>query len=183
MRSIVTARVMTADDVIEVVRFLESHGISVWLDGGWGVDALLGEQRRSHKDLDLVMSLQDTDAAMRLLNEHGFALVQGGAPKSFVLEDPRGRSLDIHPVRFDDGGDGVYRLDNDEDWIYPAAGFPGSGVVAGQPVRCLTPSVQMLCHTGYEFGDKDIAEVLALHDRFGVDVPEAYRRYLKRSEP
>lgn len=44
---------MTEQDVLEIVCVLEARGISVWLDGGWGVDALLGTQRRRHKDLDV----------------------------------------------------------------------------------------------------------------------------------
>jgi len=35
---------MTASDVIEIVQLLNRNHIDVRLDGGWGVDALLGEQ-------------------------------------------------------------------------------------------------------------------------------------------
>ena len=171
---------MTAQDVLEVVRLLEQQGIPVWLDGGWGVDALLGEQRRPHKDLDVVLRLEDVDAVERILRERGFARVQGGAPMSLVLEDSRRRQIDVHPARFDEDGNGVYRMDNGEDWVYPSAGFAGTGVVGGEPVRCLTPEVQMVCHTSYAFGDKDVQEVLALYERFGVDIPEPYRTHLSR---
>ena len=34
---------------------LQSAGVRVWLDGGWSVDALLGEQTRPHADLDLAV--------------------------------------------------------------------------------------------------------------------------------
>ena len=44
---------MTADAVLEVIATLEEASVRVWLDGGWGVDALLGEQTRNHADLDL----------------------------------------------------------------------------------------------------------------------------------
>ena len=37
---------MDAAGVIAVVRALDAAGIVVWLDGGWGVDALLGAQSR-----------------------------------------------------------------------------------------------------------------------------------------
>ena len=37
---------MKARDVVEVVQLFERNGIQVWLDGGWGVDALLEEQTR-----------------------------------------------------------------------------------------------------------------------------------------
>ena len=35
---------MTEHDV-QIVDALNVAGIDVWIDGGWGVDALLGEQR------------------------------------------------------------------------------------------------------------------------------------------
>jgi lincosamide nucleotidyltransferase A/C/D/E len=41
-------RRMTAADVIEVLQCLERAGVSVWIDGGWGVDALVGAQTREH---------------------------------------------------------------------------------------------------------------------------------------
>jgi hypothetical protein len=33
---------MTATDVLEVLGRLEAAGLAVWVDGGWGVDALVG---------------------------------------------------------------------------------------------------------------------------------------------
>ena len=35
---------MDADAVLEVLNALDDTSICVWLDGRWGVDALLGEQ-------------------------------------------------------------------------------------------------------------------------------------------
>ncbi len=35
-------------------------GITVWIDGGWGVDALLGECTREHQDLDIMISWEDS---------------------------------------------------------------------------------------------------------------------------
>jgi lincosamide nucleotidyltransferase A/C/D/E len=42
---------MTSEDVVELLQRLEQHDVVVWLDGGWGVDALLGEQTRPHGDV------------------------------------------------------------------------------------------------------------------------------------
>jgi hypothetical protein len=44
--------VMTAEDALAPYDLFRSQGITVWLDGGWGVDALLGRQTRPHSDLD-----------------------------------------------------------------------------------------------------------------------------------
>lgn len=57
---------------------VEDRGITVWLsDGGWGVDALLGEQTRPHNDLDLVVSLDGIPALRDVLGEQGFASLKG----------------------------------------------------------------------------------------------------------
>jgi lincosamide nucleotidyltransferase A/C/D/E len=43
--------------VLGVLEMLTAEGIVGWLDGGWGVDALLDEQTRPHADVDLVVDV------------------------------------------------------------------------------------------------------------------------------
>ena len=159
---------MDAAALRQIVDRLEGQGIEVWLDGGWGVDALLGEQTREHDDLDLVAELRHSARIVELLGELGYELVAGGTPKSFVLVDAVGRQVDVHPVTFDGEGGGTYQMDDGRKWIYPAEGFSGRGNVAGRAVRCLSPAVQVLVHAGYELGEKDYRELELLRDRFGV---------------
>jgi Aminoglycoside-2''-adenylyltransferase len=40
-------------DVLAVLDLAEESGVRLWVDGGWGADALLGEQTRKHGDLDV----------------------------------------------------------------------------------------------------------------------------------
>ena len=161
---------MTASSVLEVVDLLESDDIDVWLDGGWGVDALLGQETRSHDDLDLVIELTHSERVVELLHGNGYELVDGAPPRSFVLVDSVGRQVDVHPVTFDSAGGGVYAMETAE-WVYPAEGFRGSGTVAGRRVRCLTPEVQVLVHAGYELTEKDYLELHQLRELFGVELP------------
>jgi lincosamide nucleotidyltransferase A/C/D/E len=44
---------------MDVYGTFERSGIRIWIDGGWGVDALLGKQSRAHKDLDITIQQQD----------------------------------------------------------------------------------------------------------------------------
>jgi lincosamide nucleotidyltransferase A/C/D/E len=53
--------------VTEILDRLAARGIEVSVDGGWGVDALLGEQTRAHDDLDLVITRGDCSAAQDAL--------------------------------------------------------------------------------------------------------------------
>jgi lincosamide nucleotidyltransferase A/C/D/E len=166
---------MRPDEVLRLIDSLKQVGVEVWLDGGWCVDALLGEQRRVHDDLDLVVDLRDVTQLKQTLSEEDYELLGGAAPMSFEMVDPKGRQVDVHPVAFDEDGDGVYKMRSGEDWIYPAAGFTGRGEILGKRVHCLTPEVQMLCHTGYELSPKDHEEIRALQERFGVEPPPGYQ--------
>jgi lincosamide nucleotidyltransferase A/C/D/E len=142
--------------------------IDVWLDGGWGVDALIGEQTREHDDLDLVTARSDVPLLIETLGQEGYEVAKGQLPTCIVLLDPIGRQVDVHPVAFNDAGDGIYRMEDGRDWAYPAAGFAGRGSIAGQSVPCLTPEVQVLCHAGYELAETDRHDLAVLRERFGV---------------
>jgi lincosamide nucleotidyltransferase A/C/D/E len=165
---------MEASEVVRLVSLLEDGGVTVWLDGGWDVDALTGEQLREHDDLDLVVELAVVPALTTMLLEAGYRVVAGAPPASVVLADPLGRQVDVHPVSFDQSG-GVYRMEDGREWVYPAQGFLGAGRVAGRAVRCLTPEVQVLVHDGYELTEKDYRELRLLHERFGAALPEKVR--------
>jgi lincosamide nucleotidyltransferase A/C/D/E len=162
---------MDSQSLLAVVDVLEADGIEVWLDGGWGVDALLERQTRGHDDLDIVVGLAHADRIIELLSGLGYSQVAGNPPKSFVMVDARGCQVDIHPVTFDAEGGGVYQMDDGSDWVYPSEGFKGVGSVNGRPVRCLSPDVQVLVHAGYELTQKDYRELYLLREQFGVEPP------------
>jgi lincosamide nucleotidyltransferase A/C/D/E len=162
---------MTARDVALVLDRLADAGIEAWVEGGWGVDALVGEQTRSHDDLDLIVRVDDTPTMCAVLETEGFRHVEGVLDSNFVLKDERGRSVDVHPVRFDEEGDGIYRMAEGGDWVFPAVGFRGTGHVGRRQVRCLTADVQMLCHaTGYVPGATDFHDMRLLNARFGTEL-------------
>ena len=58
---------MRAESVVDLLRLFEAAGIDVWLDGGWAVDAALGEQTRSHKDLDIILQCTDLPRLREIL--------------------------------------------------------------------------------------------------------------------
>jgi len=41
---------VNGEEVIKIYDRLMEHGIPIWLTGGWGIDALLGEQTRPHDE-------------------------------------------------------------------------------------------------------------------------------------
>ena len=53
---------MTASDVVASYDRCEATGIHIWIDGGWSVDALVGEETRPHVDLDIAIETRHLPA-------------------------------------------------------------------------------------------------------------------------
>lgn len=193
---------MEAQDVRELYTALMQHGVRLWLDGGWGIDALLGQQTRSHKDLDALVAFADLPTMMTVLSQRGWRLKQvwsenrwvrhtkpvlligrgeaGEVATAFVLRDERGRELDFHVLHAGEDGGGTPAWE--ADLTFWPDDLSGQGVVAGMPVRCLSAAMQMRTHTGYTLQDKDLQDLRALHERFGVSYPEETARLPNQSE-
>jgi lincosamide nucleotidyltransferase A/C/D/E len=149
--------------------------IELWLDGGWGVDALLGTQHRLHDDADLVVRLQDVERLTDVLSGCGFSIALDELPTRLVLRTPEGEQVDLHPVTFDAHGDGwqAGAATDGSDCLYPADQFT-SGVIDGRCVPCLGPRVQLEHHSGYEPRPHDVSDMRHLTARFALAMPEHY---------
>ena len=159
---------MDAQRVLDLLAQLD--GVDVWIDGGWAVDALLGEQTRVHDDLDLVSRIEDSARIMETLD--GYVLGYGGPPHSFELVDGDGHQVDVHPATFQPNGDAVYAMWDGGEWLFPAAGFAGRGSILGVEVPCLTPEVVLVNHAaGYALDAEHQRDVHALSERFGLPLP------------
>ncbi len=168
---------MNLTDVLQLYRQLGELGIEIWIDGGWGVDALLGEQTRPHSDVDIVIQHKDVPRLRELLEAQGYHDVPRGdtAPWNFVLGDDSGRLVDVHAVTFDVERNGLYGPP-EKGVMYPAGSLTGTGVLGGHTVRCISAEYMVRFHTGYEPRESDFHDVSALCDRFGIAYPDAYAR-------
>jgi lincosamide nucleotidyltransferase A/C/D/E len=163
---------MNPEAVVEALTMLERKGVRVWLDGGWGVDALLCEQTRSHSDLDLILNAADVTKLKDALLPIGYRLKAGGAATHLVLENDLGNQIDVHPIDFDSRGFGIFNLGDGRRWPFPPGAFAGMGQVMGCSVRCLSPDAQVQCHAqGYVPTEKDLRDMELLQQRFGVVLP------------
>lgn len=159
---------MSAEEAARILGRLEGAGLSVWVDGGWGVDALARRQTRAHDDLDLVARLEQIPALERELAALGYERAGGSPPCSFESVDAEGRQVDVHPI----AADGAYRLRDGGVWRYPLRGLAGKGAIAGRGVACLTAEVQVICHAGYELDEDDLHDLRLLRPE--RDVLEAF---------
>ncbi len=131
---------MTAEDVVAFVRLCKEHGIDIIIDGGWSVDALLGEQTRRHEDLDVVVQHKDVTEIRTLLSARGYSEVQrdDSWECNFVLGDAHGHLIDIHSCTFDIHGQQrvwrrIYAGRTSRQWCYQRLSCPvhHAGTVGG----------------------------------------------------
>ena len=144
--------------VLALMDALTAAGVSSWVAGGWGVDALIGRQTRRHYDLDLVVS--DTrgniERVERVLARAGFRpgvreFNPGLAmPLRLAWQDDNGYTVEVMPVTFGEP---------------PFTGreplFTG-GALSGHTVPCLSARLQAVLHEGYAVRAVDLADMEAL---------------------
>lgn len=169
---------MNCPDVVRVLDAIDEAGLTVWVGGGWGVDALLGKETRPHADLDLFVDERDFWRLHELLGTLGFSrnglvLVYGREPAptviSLVMSDDSAL-IDVIPMLLDVDGNGWSRLwPPSAGWdVYLAQELAGTGQIADMPVRCFSPQLQMRIRHRDRLGPLDIRDMTLLAERFGI---------------
>ncbi len=167
---------MEARDVIDIVLLFEQAGIDIWVEGGWGVDALLGVQNRDHGDLDLVVDAARSNDTRQMLAGMGFDVIFEDAPGRCSFMDARERTIDISFAVADRYGDrwNINRTTGRGEPDYPFDGFT-YGWIGGHKVACLGPETQVAHHLGYEVEEVDRFDVELLRERFDTAIPDPLR--------
>lgn len=132
--------VMDEARVVQALQTLEREGVIPCCMGGWGVDALVGEETRKHRDLDLIVTPQQQDAALRALAGLGYRkwYDQPGSPEDplaarIVVRDAGMRVIDVHPVDCIEAGLSIV-----------------AGSIGGHPVKCLSAEEQVRAHETFQ---------------------------------
>jgi hypothetical protein len=134
---------MTPQHVHAALDALAAAGARVHVTGGWGVDAMLGRQERTHRDLDLVVEAADLEIAEKALAELGYEEWNRHDDERpmftrVVVRDRALRVIDLHP----------------EDLASLDLQY-ASGTIDGRFVPCLSASVQIEQHSGYRKRRRD----------------------------
>lgn len=164
---------MKAAEVLRVLDALDGAGIRSGITGGWGIDALLRREIRSHGDLDLGIASEAVDDAIDAIEPLGYVLVRDERPARVVLTSEVGQ-VDLHPIVLQMSGDGVQTGLDGETFDYPAGSLDTEGEIGGRLVRCGTPELQVAFHSHYEPREHDRRDMAALAAAFGLTLPSTY---------
>ncbi len=152
---------MTPERVLQLLDALEP--LDVWVDGGWGVDALVGRQTRPHGDLDLGVVRPQLGQVVDVLEELGYGVTDARFVQVTVqlTHATEGHRVDLHPSTPVAGG-GTEQLDFDGNkyLIAPAV----EGRIGGRLVRCMPISAQLQSHQGYQLRPVDLHDMRLLEE-------------------
>ena len=167
---------MTADDAVALLESLRGLQVEAVVGGGWGVDALLGEQTREHSDLDLWLPAEHLELVFVALVAAGVDRIfpwPGDRPWNFVLHDAAVRRVDLHLYEVRPDGSLHYGSALTGE-VFPAAALGGTGTIGGVAVRCEASEWSLRWHSGYPPREVDRHDVLLLCRRFRLALPPEY---------
>lgn len=145
---------VTQENLFSVLNLLDMSEIRYWVDGGWGVDILVGAQTRAHRDVDIDFDASCTDKLLQLLKNNGYEVVTDWSPVRIELYHSQLGYIDIHPFVLND--DGTARQANlDGEWYEFEADFFGTADFNGRIIPCISAKGQKVFHTGYELREVD----------------------------
>ena len=152
---------MRFSQIERVLDALDARSVRCWVAGGWGVAALVGRQSRPHRDLDLVIDHEDLDTCRSVLEGLGYTVATDWLPTRIELALPPDAWVDVHPLRFQQGGRASLPLPDGTAMDYPPGAFT-TGRLRGRPIPCLSAEQQRAVHRGYEPKDNDLHDLAQL---------------------
>lgn len=151
---IIKKEITTKENLMEVLNLLEGLKMKYWIDGGWGVDILLGKQHREHRDIDVDFDGEFTGILLETLKEKGYEITTDWRPARIELYHPELGYIDIHPLIISkDGSAKQAGLNN--DWYDFKAEWFSSALFDDRIIPCISAEAQKIFHSGYELREVD----------------------------
>ena len=154
-------------EVLAVLEAVRAVGCRFWLEGGWGVDALVGHQTRPHRDLDVDVDGAFEHQVLEALGALGYVVETDWRPNRVELHRPGRGRVDVHPLALDDRG-GARQAALGGGWHEFPPDFGAVGSLAGVAVPCVSVAAQRLFRTGYPLREADRLDLATL-DRLHLD--------------
>lgn len=156
----VHASTTSASEVLVITDWLADREVVYQVNGGWGVDALVGRQTREHGDLDVFVDANAVPGLIEWLASRGYEPVTDWLPIRIELASGRGR-VDVHPMAIQPNGDGVQQGFDDAVFTHPALART-KGSIDGVPVIVGTAERLRELRAGYDLRPEDEHDLVLL---------------------
>lgn len=178
---------MTAEKLLEIYQDLKNQEVQIIIDGGWGIDALLGEETRPHKDLDFWVDMNQQEKVQAYFEDNGYSKLSDAVPWHYSYQKDN-VLVDIHPLRMTPDGEGA-SLSPKGLPPFPQSALNGIGHILGSEVRCISAEYRVGCLTkaygivtldGKEINEKDYQDVKLLCDKLNLELPIDFVEFAKQ---
>jgi len=154
---------MTLNQILAVLDAVHAVGCRFWVEGGWGVDALVGHQTRQHRDVDIDIDGTFEDRVLGALQDMGYTIESDWRPNRVELGAQDRGWVDVHPLVLGEDGSARQAALGGGWHEFPHSFFT-VGRLGDAVVPCFSIEAQRLFHSGYDLRDVDHHD-LALLDQ------------------
>lgn len=148
-----------------IVDMLKSLNIRYWIEGGWGIDVLIGKQTRPHRDIDVDFDADYENVLLDRLTGMGYQIITDARPTRIELYHSMHGFIDIHPFIISDQG-GMKQANPEGGWFELEASWFSEATFEGRKIPCVSIQGQRLFHSGYDLREIDYADLKNLNDAF-----------------
>ena len=156
---------VSKESLFMILDLLDGLNMRYWVDGGWGVDVLVGRQSRAHRDVDINFDADFEGVLIDKLLELGYEIRTDWRPSRLELFHPQHGYIDVHPLQINDSGD-ARQANPEGGWYELKAEWFSSACFEGRLVPCISVEAQRLFHSGYELRETDKADLEILNQCF-----------------
>lgn len=153
------------ESFLMIVDMLNSLNIRYWIEGGWGIDVLIGKQTRPHRDIDVDFDADYENVLLDRLAGIGYQIITDARPIRIELYHSVYGFIDIHPFILSEPGR-MRQANPDGGWFDLDASWFSEAVFEGRIIPCVSTQGQRLFHSGYELREIDQADLKSLNDAF-----------------
>lgn len=139
---------------MKILDLLDSLNLRYWVDGGWGVDILIGRQTREHRDVDIDFDADFEGVLIDSLEKIGYTITTDWRPSRVELYHPIRGYIDIHPLIISESRE-AKQANPDGGWYHFRAEWFSTSVFEGRKIPCISVNAQRLFHSGYERREVD----------------------------
>ena len=139
---------VSKESFLMIIDLLTDLNIRYWVEGGWGIDVLIGKQTREHQDVDIDFDATHEKELLKKLSEIGYQITIDQRPTRVELYHPNYGNIDIHPFEISESGS-VKQANPEGGWFELASDWFTKSSYEGRMIPCVSIEGQRIFHSGY----------------------------------